>query len=192
MMMVRYPSEETAEKHRRILDEASRLFREKGLSGVSVADLMGAAKLTHGAFYNHFESKQAMYGECIDYVSTAAVERIGSNKPSDAGRRSFASSYASVEMRDEPGIACLMPSLGGEIGREPAARPAMTRYVRAFIGKIACHFPWPGKAEARRGAIRMTASLVGAMVLARAVDDEAFSREILKEVVSGLNARTHR
>lgn len=190
--MVRYPSEETAEKHRRILDQASRLFRENGLASVSVADLMGAAELTHGAFYNHFESKQTLYGECIDHVSTSALERIGSYKPSDAGKRRFASSYASVEMRDEPGAACLMPSLGGEIGRESAAKPAMTRYVRDFIGKIASHFPWPGKAEARRGAIRMTASLVGAMVLARAVDDDAFSREILREVVSGLHARTQR
>lgn len=188
--MVRYPSEETAEKHQRILDQASKLFREHGLSGVSVNDLMKAADLTHGAFYNHFHSKQALYSDCIAHVSEVALAQIESCRPTDAGRRTFAASYASTAMRDEPGSACLMPSLGAEIGREPAAKPAMTRYVAAFIAKIASHFPWPSRQEARRGAIRITASLVGAMVLARAVDDDALSREILKDVVSGINART--
>jgi TetR/AcrR family transcriptional regulator, transcriptional repressor for nem operon len=188
--MVRYPSEETAEKHRRILDQASKLFREHGLAGVSVNDLMTASDLTHGAFYNHFDSKQALYAECITHVSEVALAQIESCKPAEAGKRTFAASYASIAMRDDPGAACLMPSLGAEIGREPAAKPAMTRYVAAFLGKIASHFPWPSRPEARRGAIRMTASLVGAMVLARAVDDDALSREILRDVISGIDART--
>ena len=190
--MVRYPSEETAEKHQKILDQASKLFRGHGLAGVSIADLMSAAELTHGAFYNHFDSKQALYEECIAHVSKRALAQIENCKPSETGKRAFAASYASVELRDDPGTACLMPSLGSEIGREPAVKPAMTRYVRAFIETIASHFPWPSKAEARRGAIRMTASLVGAMVLARAVDDDALSREILKEVISGITPRTQR
>ena len=61
--MARYPAAETAEKHEKILQEASRLFRENGLSGVSVGDLMKAAELTHGSFYNHFESKQDLVGK---------------------------------------------------------------------------------------------------------------------------------
>jgi TetR/AcrR family transcriptional repressor of nem operon len=76
-----------------------------------------------------------------------------------------------------------MSSLGPEIAREPAARAAMTDYVQTFISKLVSHFPWPRPADARRDAIRMTASLVGAMVLARSVDDEALSREILREVI---------
>jgi TetR/AcrR family transcriptional repressor of nem operon len=181
--MARYPAAETAEKHERILQEASRLFRENGLSGVSVGDLMQAADLTHGSFYNHFESKQALIGKCIDWLNPRAVRRIGSAKPTEAGKRAFVLKYLSVASRDEPGEACLMSSLGPEIAREPAARAAMTDYVQTFISKLVSHFPWPRPADARRDAIRMTASLVGAMVLARSVDDEALSREILREVI---------
>jgi TetR/AcrR family transcriptional regulator, transcriptional repressor for nem operon len=181
--MVRYPAAETAEKHEKILSEASRLFREHGLSGVSVGDLMKAADLTHGSFYNHFESKQALIGDCIDYVSILAVGQIGAAKPSETGKRSFVSKYLSLAARDDPGHACLMSSLGPEIAREPTAKPAMTRYVQAFIGRLVSHFPWPRPKDARGDAIRMTASLVGALVLARAVDDEALSREILHEVI---------
>ncbi|MEJ1975567.1 MAG: TetR/AcrR family transcriptional regulator [Acetobacteraceae bacterium] len=181
--MVRYPAAETAEKHERILSEASRLFRERGLAGVSVGDLMKAADLTHGSFYNHFDSKPSLVAECITHVCALAVGQIEAAKPTDAGKRAFVSKYLSLTARDEPGRACLMSSLGPEIARESAARPAMTRYVRTFIEKVASHFPWPAPADARRDAIRMTASLVGALVLARAVDDEALSKEILQEVI---------
>jgi TetR/AcrR family transcriptional regulator, transcriptional repressor for nem operon len=187
--MVRYPSEETAEKHQRILQQASKLFRENGFAAVSVADLMGAADLTHGSFYNHFDSKQALISECITHVSALALKEIESAKPTDAGKRAFVAGYASAARRDHPGSACLMSTLGPEIAREPTARPAMTTYVRAFIDKLASHFPWPRPAHARRDAIRMTASMVGALVLARAVDDDELSLEILKDVVSQLNAR---
>jgi TetR/AcrR family transcriptional repressor of nem operon len=181
--MARYPAAQTAEKHERILQEASRLFRENGLSGVSVGDLMQAADLTHGSFYNHFESKQALVGKCIDWLNPRAVGRIGSAKPTEAGKRAFVSKYLSVATRDEPGQACLMSSLAPEIAREPTARAAMTNYVQAFVGKLASHFPWPRPGTARRDAIRMTASLVGAMVLARSVDDEILSKEILRDVI---------
>lgn len=184
--MVRYPASETAEKHQRILDEASRLLREHGLSGVSVADLMKAADLTHGSFYNHFASKQSLIAMCITHVCASAVKRIRLAKPTDAGKKAFVQEYLSPATRDDPGHACLMSSLGSEIAREPAAQPAMTRYVRSFIDSLASHFPWPKPAAARRDAIRMTASLVGALVLARAVDDPALSKEILREVTKQL------
>jgi len=181
--MVRYPAAKTAEKHERILREASRLFRERGLSGVSVGLLMKAAGLTHGSFYNHFDSKQSLIAECIAHVCALAVKQLDAAEPTAAGKRGFVSEYLSLAARDDPGRACLMPSLAPEIAREPIARPAMTRYVRSFIDKLVSHFPWPAAADARRDAIRMTASLVGALALARAVDDEALSEEILREVI---------
>ena len=182
--MARYPAAETAEKHERILQEASRLFRKNGLSGVSVGDLMKAAELTHGSFYNHFESKQDLVGKCIDWLNPRAVGRIASFKPTEAGKRGFASMYLSETSRDDPGHACLMSTLGPEIAREATARPAMTNYVQAFVGKLMSHFPWSKPpTAARKEAIRMTASMVGALVLARSVDDAALSKEILKAVM---------
>ncbi|MDR6632619.1 TetR/AcrR family transcriptional repressor of nem operon [Phyllobacterium sp. 1468] len=185
---MRYPASETAEKHERILDQASRLFRERGLSDVSVNELMKAAQLTHGAFYNHFESKQHLVTECVEHVQASALGRITSVDPSKEGWAAFSSMYLSAGARDNPGGACLISSLAPEIARDDTARPAMTRYVRSVIDKIATHFPWPRSSDPRRKAIRMTASLVGAMVLARAVDDEILSREILEEVIAQVSS----
>jgi AcrR family transcriptional regulator len=86
--MGRYPAAETAEKHERILSEASRLFRERGLSGVSVGDLMKAADLTHGSFYNHFDSKQSSIAECI--AMSARISRTGSKLEWSDRNRYFA------------------------------------------------------------------------------------------------------
>lgn len=184
---MRYPAAETAEKHERILNQAAKLFRERGVSEVSVNDLMKAAQLTHGSFYNHFQSKQHLVSDCVDHVNISALQRIASNEPTKEGRATFASRYLSVEARDNPGSYCLMSSLVSELTREPTARPAVTRYINSFINKIAMHFRWPRSSDPRRKAIRMTASLVGAMLLARAVDDDAFSQEILEEVISQLS-----
>ncbi len=184
---MRYPAAETAEKHERILEQAAKLFRERGVSEVSVNDLMKAAHLTHGSFYNHFQSKQHLVSDCVDYVNASALQRIASNETTKEGRATFASSYLSVGARDNPGSYCLMSSLVSELTRDPSARPAITRYIGAFINKVATHFRWPRSSEPRRKAIRMTASLVGAMVLARAVDDEALSKEILDEVIAQLS-----
>jgi TetR/AcrR family transcriptional repressor of nem operon len=182
--MVRYPPAETAEKHRKILEQAARMFRDRGFAAVSIADLMKAADLTHGSFYNHFPSKQGLIGECVEYVSTRAVGQITGADPSSDGRAAFISRYLSVANRDDPGSGCLMSSLASEVAREPTVRPTMTRYVHAFIDSLASHFPWPRKARARPDAIRLTASLVGALLLARAVDDEELSLEILAEVIA--------
>lgn len=184
--MIRYPPAETAEKHQKILQKAARLFRDHGFAAVSIGDLMRAANLTHGSFYNHFESRQALIAECIEYVSARAVRQIQDAAPSAEGRKQFVKSYLSVANRDDPGSGCLMSSLASEIAREPMVKPTMTRYVRAFIDTIATHFPWKRRADARSKAIRMTAALVGALLLARAVDDEALSREILAEVIDEL------
>jgi TetR/AcrR family transcriptional repressor of nem operon len=182
--MVRYPPAETAEKHKKILQQAARMFRDHGFSAVSIGDLMKAAGLTHGSFYNHFDSKQDLIGECVAYVSTRAVGQITSSDPTTDGRKAFIARYLSVANRDDPGSGCLMSSLGSEVAREPSVQPTMTRYVQSFVAAIASHFPSRRKANARRDAVRLTASLVGALLLARAVDDEELSLEILNEVIA--------
>jgi len=179
--MVRFPPAETARKHQKIVQRASRLFRKSGFSAVSIGDVMRAAELTHGSFYNHFESREALLSECVDHVAGLAVKQIEDAAPTIAGRKQFAANYLSLNNRDAPDRGCLLSSLGAEIAREPSVKPSMTRYVRTFVSAIASHFPW-NKARARSEAIRMTASLVGALLLARAVDDEKLSREILDEV----------
>ncbi|MDB5359800.1 MAG: TetR family transcriptional regulator [Rhodospirillales bacterium] len=178
---MRYPAAETAEKHRRILDAASRLFRRRGFGDVSVAEIMQATGLTHGPFYNHFPSKQALMAEAIGHASAQTFGRIANAAPSEAGKAAYLEAYLSTAHRDDPGDGCLMAALASEIGREPAVKAVMTTHLKALIDKMAEHFPWGPKREARGETIRALASTVGALILARAVDDEELSQEILRE-----------
>lgn len=169
-----------------------RLFRDRGFSGVNISDLMKAAGLTHGSFYNHFASKQTLASECILHAASQSLTKMERYPTTEAGHQNYIKAYLSVAHRDDPGNGCLMAALASEIGRELPAKKSMTRHVELFIEKLSSHFPWSGKRakRAKRAeAIRMTASLVGAVILSRAVEDEAFSREILDEVLSDLLGR---
>lgn len=181
---MRYPAAETAEKHQRILDEASRLFRERGFDGVSVSEIMKATGLTHGPFYNHFASKEALMAASVLHAMAASKAGLETARQSPEGMVDYVQTYLSASHRDDPGHGCLMSALGSEVRRVPAAQPGFTAHVRASIASLAAHFPWPAKRHARRDAIRMLSSMIGAITLARAVDDAALSEEILHEVRS--------
>jgi TetR/AcrR family transcriptional repressor of nem operon len=185
---LRYPAAETAAKHQRVIDEASRLFRDNGFDGVSIPEIMRAAGLTHGSFYNHFTSKTDLMSACLLGGAAKAVSDMDDVESSSAGKKNYIDYYLSLAHRDDPGSGCFMAALGSEIRRAPSARGAMTRFVSSFIDKLTTHFPWPTKRHARRDAIRMTAALVGGLILARAVNDHALSEEILSEVAEGLRA----
>jgi len=97
---MRYPAKETAAKHDRILKEVSRLFRERGFENVSVADVMKAAGLTHGAFYAHFGSKQALQEAAVAYGQGISAERARSAGATKKGRRAYADRYLGTRHRD--------------------------------------------------------------------------------------------
>jgi TetR/AcrR family transcriptional repressor of nem operon len=178
---MRYPATETAEKHARILGMASRLFRGRGFSNVSVAEIMKATGLTHGPFYNHFPSKQGLVVEAVRHASEASLRVVEAAPPSEQGKRAYKSNYLSTTHRDHPEDGCLMAALASEIGRDPAVKSAVTTYLRNLIETISTHFPWKTRRDARGEAIRMFSTMVGALILARAVDDDDLSREILDE-----------
>lgn len=183
---MRYPAAETAEKHQRILDEATRLFRDRGFDGVNISEIMKSAGLTHGSFYNHFESKNDLVTACIVHGATASLADMEREEATASGKKAYVDAYLSVSHRDDPGSGCLMSALASEVRREPYAQGAMTRFVHAFIDKLSARFPWQKPRSARRDAIRATAAMVGGLLLARAVNDEEFSLEILREVADGL------
>src|ERR1700712_2962633 len=160
---MRYPAAETAEKHERILEEASRLFRERGFAGVSVAEIMKATGLTHGPFYNHFASKEALMAESIHHASGKALAELDDTSPSGAGRASFVQGYLSLSHRDAPGDGCLMAALAGEIGREPVVRQSFTEHLRTTIEKLASLFPGGTGRARRRETIHMVSTMVGAL-----------------------------
>ncbi len=183
---MRYPAAETAEKHTRILQEATRLFRERGFSGVSVAEIMKATGLTHGPFYNHFSSKEDLMKESIEYGAGETLANLETASATPEGLMAYIDDYLSITHRDCPEQGCLVATLATEIGRENAVRPPLTRLVAATVDRLAQWFPRRAGKEARSDAIRVYASMVGAIILARAVQDDKLSREILQEVNSGI------
>jgi TetR/AcrR family transcriptional regulator, transcriptional repressor for nem operon len=171
---MRYPAEETAAKHERIVKEASRLFRERGFENVSVGEVMKAAGLTHGAFYAHFGSKLELEEAAVAYGQELSAGRARSHGATKKGRQAYADRYLNSRHRDNPGEGCTMATLGQEIARAtPEVKAAFERGLEEIFAA--------GGAE-RKEAIFQTAALIGAVVLARAVKSESFSDEILKAV----------
>ncbi|KVQ63920.1 TetR family transcriptional regulator [Burkholderia territorii] len=184
---MRYPPEETAEKHARILEQASILFREHGFSGVSLSEIMKATGLTHGAFYHHFESKEDLIAKCIEDTSGKALESMRQGTARGESRAQYLDGYLTEQHRDERGNGCMMAGLAGEIARQPAAQPPFTRHVEGMLERFVESDAKARKKHARRDAIHILSSIVGALVLARAVDDPELSQEILRETRAALD-----
>lgn len=184
---MRYPPQETAEKHARILEQASILFRERGFSGVSVSEIMKATGLTHGAFYNHFESKEDLISKSIEDASTKALDSMREAASSGQSTARFVDEYLTEQHRDDRGNGCMMAALASEIAREPAAQSAFTRHVEGMVEGFTEPLAKAKKKNARRNAIHTLSSIVGAIVLARAVDNPELSEEILRETRAALD-----
>ena len=170
---MRYPAEETAAKHERIVKEASRLFRERGFENVSVADVMKAAGLTHGAFYAHFGSKEELQAATITYGQKVSLHRLQrSKKNKDKG--SFTDRYLSPWHRDNRGDGCTMAALAEEVARStPELKAAFEQGLENILS---------AKGGDRKEAIFQVAARLGGVVLARAVRDRRLSDEILRSV----------
>lgn len=179
---MRVTKEKAAENRARILTAAARLFRERGLSGVGVDALGKAAGMTHGSLYSQFGSKERLAAEALaEALARGAGKAALEDAVSGSGALSgFIARYLSAGHRDEPGQGCALAALGCEIPRQPpAVRRAFTEGLRATAGRIARLLP-EGRRQAREDeTLAVTATLVGALVLARAVDEPALSERIL-------------
>ena len=176
---MRYPAQETAEKHDRIVDAASRLFRERGFEHVTVAEVMKAAGLTHGAFYNHFQSKEELMAAAVEHAMRGTLAGVEKSFTTPKRRRAYIDRYLSTRHRDTPATGCAMAALSGEIRNQPEVKKAFTAELKEIVAAMGGE---------RGEALTELATVVGAMALARAVDDEGFSREILREVRRKLDA----
>lgn len=167
--------EQVAAHRARILAAAGRLFRLRGFDDVTVAEVMRAADLTHGAFYGHFPSKEALIAEAV----AGALAPATGAKPRTT-TRAYADGYLSAKHRDERGASCPFSSLGTEAARgSPDLRRCMTESVRRQIDRFSAEANGETAREKRRAAIAAWSAMVGAMVLARIVDDDNLSKEIL-------------
>lgn len=169
--------------HARIVEVAARAFRERGVEPVAIADVMRAAGLTHGGFYAHFDSKDALVAEATaqglaDSRREFLAEAAEANP--QAPLREAIRRYVSRAHRDNRAGGCALPALAAEIAREPAeVRAAFTTALEEFVAQLMDYVPGE-TAEARRDAALVLASgMAGAVALARAIEDPALSDRLL-------------
>ncbi|MET9101789.1 TetR family transcriptional regulator [Streptomyces antibioticus] len=185
--MARVSQAQAQENRRRVVDTASRLFREQG-TGVSVADLMKAAGLTHGAFYKQFASKEALVDEATAHAfadlarrHTAGLEQYSGQR--DAAQRALIDAYLSTEHRDDAADGCPVAGLATDVAREPEDREARRVYaegVAAFAAFLAPDGATEADAEDAAGdGLTRLSTLVGALILARATQGSPLSEELL-------------
>ena len=173
---MRVTREKAAENRDRIVAAAARLFREEGFDGVGVDAIMKAAGLTHGGFYRHFASKDDLAAEAVGRAFAAGAER----QAGAGSLQEFVTGYLSPRHRDDRGDGCMVAALGSDMARQGSGvRGRFTAYIRDQLEKLADRIHVGSGAARREKAIATLAGLVGAMVLARAVDDPALSDEIL-------------
>jgi TetR/AcrR family transcriptional repressor of nem operon len=183
--------EQAAQNRERILDVAAQLFRERGFEGIGVADLMKEAGLTHGGFYGHFSSKDDLIAQASARELTRSLahwSKVGERASGDR-LSAIAAAYLTSTHRDNPGAGCVLAALGPDVSRQgPVLRCAVTDYVRAVCDLLVKLVSGKSKAARRQKALSTYATLVGAMVLARAVDDRALSQEILEAGLASVKA----
>lgn len=186
------PKEQAVRNRQSIIDTAARVFRERGVDGVGVADLMREAGFTHGGFYNHFKSKDALAAEACAVVLSRAVEEMARVIEADAaGRqgslRAMLETYLSPKHRDDPGQGCPIPTLATDAARQgELMQTAYAEGIERFVETISSHFAGAGEeagqsGTARASAIGLLTQLVGTLMLARGVGaaNPALSEEIL-------------
>ncbi|MBV9461668.1 MAG: TetR/AcrR family transcriptional regulator [Bradyrhizobium sp.] len=180
---MRYSKEHKQETHARIVRKASVRLREKGAHGIGVADLMKEAGLTHGGFYAHFDSREALLIEAFAYAMDRSMEywrRTAEQSSPEKRLATIVDSYLTPLHRDDPGRGCAVPTLGAEIAREsPRTRKAFAAKLDQMIEMIADQIPDLPRKAARRQAAATLASMMGTLVLSRIAGNGEFSEEIL-------------
>jgi TetR/AcrR family transcriptional regulator, transcriptional repressor for nem operon len=180
---------EAAQNRERIIETAAKLFRERGFDGIGVAELMKSAGLTHGGFYGNFASKEDLMAQACTRALERSLDAMRQVIERDDGNAlsTIASAYLTPAHRDRPGEGCAMAALGAEAARHGSpVRAAFTQGVRPVVDILTQLVPAKSKRAKHEKALAIYASMVGALVLARAVDDAELSEEILQSVLASI------
>lgn len=176
---MRKTKDQKAETRQRILDAAAGLFRRHGIDAVGVDAVMHEAGLTHGGFYGHFPSKEALVAEVsAESLARAAAkwQRISEEAPADEALRRIVQPYLSAAHVTEPERGCVLTTLGPEVARRSDSRAALNGSVRAMLAALArCRPERPAE-----DAMAALSTMVGAVVLARLADDPALAEGFLR------------
>jgi TetR/AcrR family transcriptional regulator, transcriptional repressor for nem operon len=187
-------SRKQADRNREhVIEVASRLFCERGFAGIGVADLMKEAGLTHGGFYGQFKSKEDLKVEASRRALSRNKDRWGqvlAETPSDK-LAALARFYLSDAHRDRRGEGCALAALGGETPRySPELQAAFKDGIEGYLGLLDEVVPASSGEDRRTKSIAALSTMVGALVLSRAVGDEALSQKILSAAADEIAARS--
>jgi TetR/AcrR family transcriptional regulator, transcriptional repressor for nem operon len=165
--------------HDRIVKVAARAIRRSGYAGTGVADIMKEAGLTHGGFYAHFASREALLAEAADCAGAAAVgasSDIAAAAPPGRSLQALVRAYLSQQHLEDVENGCPVAALGSEMHRQaPEVRHAATRHIKEMIDLVARQLPNWGAPGAHEQAMFIVSSMIGTLVMARAVDDARLS-----------------
>ena len=191
---MRKSREEAANTRRRIVEAASHRFRENGIAETGLSDLMQAAGLnTPGGFYKHFDSKQQLLDESLDFGFSEIVGRLGiavSRAPTEEALDSIVSCYLSPKHRDSVPESCPLSSMGTELARlDGTSRQVAVDGLKKLISLVAKELKDAPPNQARKRATSIIATMVGGMVLSRIADTSHWSNAILSETRKAISKR---
>ena len=187
-----YSKSDKAETHTRIVKVAAKRFRELGLEGIGVADVMREAGVTVGGFYKHFGSRDELVVEAL----AAAFKDLDVWEERTADMAHLLQNYLTEAHRDAPGTGCAMGALVGDMTRgSKSARALYTARVKRSLAFFSALLPSNRRSDKRRRALLILSALLGAINLSRAVSDPNLSREILhgvrEELIGLVNPEFH-
>ena len=181
---MRYSKDHKAETHDRIVRNASVRLRERGAAGLGVAELMKESGLTHGGFYAHFASRDALISEAFVHAMEQAAKRWrkrADGAPDGEGLAAVVDGYLTSGHRDDVGNGCALPALGAEVSRaSPKTRKAVAARLEKMIEVVAGEMSGLNDKDARREAVRVVAIMMGALLMSRMAGTGEFSDEILE------------
>ena len=176
--------------HERIVEVAARAIRRSGYNGASVADIMKDAGLTHGGFYAHFPSREAMLAEAADHAGSEGLvmmERVAASSPLQQALPAMIRAYLSEAHIGGIENGCAVAALGSEMPRQaPDVRRVATRRIKEMIDLVARQSPDWGQPDAHERALVTVATMVGTLLLARAVDEPQLSDALLNAALKRL------
>ncbi|HEV2160484.1 TetR/AcrR family transcriptional regulator [Bradyrhizobium sp.] len=193
---MRYLGDHRRQTHSRIVENASYGLRQNGAEALSVVELMKLAGLTHGGFYNHFDSRAALVGEAIAFAMDQTVERwkkLANGKANEDRFKALIADYLSSRHRDNPRQGCALPSLAADVARSgPSERRALASRLEQMIDILVQMIPAQDSHQARKIATGAVATMVGSIVLSRAVGAGQLSDSILDAGRMAADGRFHK
>lgn len=190
---MRYPDSHKEETRTKVVKAAAAAVRARGPDGVGVSEIMKGAGLTHGGFYAHFESKEALVAAAVEEAFEQGRRRFGrltDNRKGLDALAVFVDIYVTMDHRAHPERGCPIATIASDLPRQgPAVREVFDAGVAGLIGRIAVWLPGDDEQERRDLAGSLVAEMAGAVSLSRAVSDEAMAARFLEQSRHRIRAR---